>query len=120
MTPPRTKRSDLAARAAAIAGETPSAPATEPAEVSESPARGKAKPAVDSPRVKPVRVVVELQPVEHRNLRRLADRYADELGVPQVAMAEVLRVLLNLAQEDERLSTKVSKELARTGGTRRG
>ncbi len=106
-----SKRADLAARAAAIAGEKP-APVIA---VETAPAAA----AGESPRVKPVRVVVELQPVEHRNLRRLADRFADEIGVPQVAMAEVLRVLLTIAQDDERIAAKVGKELARTGGTRR-
>jgi hypothetical protein len=64
-------------------------------------------------------MVVEMQPVEHRNLRRLADRYADELGVPQVAMSEIVRVLCELAQCDEQLAHKVGAELRRTGGTRR-
>jgi hypothetical protein len=75
--------------------------------------------ARSTPRTKPVRVTVELQPVEHRGLRRLCERYADDLEVPTVAGAEVLRVLLELAQGDEQLARRVGEELGRTGGSRR-
>lgn len=72
-----------------------------------------------APRVKPVRLVVELHPDEHRRLRRLADRYAEELGVPQVAMSEILRTLLDMVQNNERVATELGKQLAYSGGTRR-
>lgn len=126
MTPPRSRRSaDLAARAALIAGggERPAAAAESTPAASTSPTPPPAPPPPPAgggaPRTRPVRVTVELQPVEHRGLRRLCETYADELGVTQVAGAEVLRVLLDLARTDPALAARVGAELARTGGTRR-
>ncbi len=121
------RQTSLAARAASIAGKPPTPTVSKPVGAepvgTESTKGGvpavASAPSTAAPRVKPVRVVVEMQPVEHRNLRRLADRYAEELGVPQVAMSEVLRVLHELAQKDERIAAQVSAELARTGGSRR-
>jgi hypothetical protein len=110
-----TRKNVISARAAALLTQAP----TEPAAAVDAPAVPAQTAAAPAPRVKPVRVVVELQPVEHRNLRRLSDSFADEIGVPQVAMAEVVRVLLDVVQDDERLAARVVKELARTGGTRR-
>lgn len=113
---------DLVAQAAAVTGGPP-APAVPPSVVDEAdtpPAVPVPVPvAAATPRVKPVRVTVELQPVEHRALRRLCERYAEELAAPQVAGAEVFRVLLNLAREDEDLTARVGAELRRTGGSRR-
>jgi hypothetical protein len=71
------------------------------------------------PRTQPVKVTVELQPMEHRQLRRFCARAEDDLGLTNVAGAEVFRVLWQLAQEDERLAAKVLREIKRTGGNRR-
>lgn len=71
------------------------------------------------PRVKVIRVVVEMTPEEHRNLRRMSEHYAEEIGATQVAMSEVLRALHELAQSDQYISMKLGIELKRTGGTRR-
>ncbi|WP_427896695.1 hypothetical protein ACQHIV_42175 (plasmid) [Kribbella sp. GL6] len=70
-------------------------------------------------RVRPVKVTVELQPIEHQRLTRWAQRFAEELQLPRIAGAEVFRVLLDLMQHDEALAARVGQELARTGGTRR-
>lgn len=67
-----------------------------------------------------VRVTVELEFDEHRSLRRLCDRYADEIGVAQVAGAEAFRALLHLALDDQAVANKLGRALARTGGSRRG
>jgi hypothetical protein len=125
----RERRSSaLAGRANLIAGGSAPTPPDDVAtpEVVDEPSRQEdvvaSTPASTlraTPRTKPVRVTVELQPVEHRGLRRLCDRYADELAVPQVAGAEVLRVLLELAQNDERLAARVGKALGQSGGSRR-
>ena len=121
----RGRRGDLAARAAAIAGGSTAAAEPTPAREQAAHVDEDQGTAVTSPRSKatprtrPVRVTVELQPVEHRGLRRLCERYADELEVPTVAGAEVLRVLLKLAQTDEQLAARVGEALGRTGGSRR-
>lgn len=135
------RTAELAARAAAVSANSTPAPAQpEPTEVrrsastdvresapaeirSQPPARQRstsspAAPAT-APRTRPVRVTVELAPIEHRRLRRLCERYADEIGVPQVAGAEVFRVLLEMASEDEHLAAALGEALKRTGGSRR-
>jgi hypothetical protein len=127
MTPRERRSSALAGRATLIAGgsaPTPPDDVATPEIVEEAPRQDVISSTPSStpratPRTKPVRVTVELQPVEHRGLRRLCDRYADELAVPQVAGAEVLRVLLELAQSDERLAARVGKALGQSGGSRR-
>lgn len=121
----RRRASDLAARAAAVANATalPAAaddaasdPQIRTSAPSPRPARADAAAAV---RARPVRVTVELQPIEHRRLRRLCERYADDLGVVQVAGAEVLRVMLGMLDDDELLAARVGEQLRRTGGNRR-
>ena len=138
------RRADLAARAAAVAGNTSEqvetsspahirtsapeerrtsadadmrtpAPVAAPATTAR-PSRTARTPAV---RTTPVRVTVELAPIEHRRLRQHCAHYADDLGVPQVAGAEVVRVLLGLLDADAQLAARVGEELRRTGGTRR-
>jgi hypothetical protein len=74
--------------------------------------------AETAPERRPIRVTVELEFDEHRELRRLCDRYADEIGVAQVAGAEVFRALLQLAQEDDTVARKLGRSLARSGGRR--
>lgn len=106
------RRADLAARAAAVAAD----PADQDKDTDPTPVRTSAVPQV---RTRPVRITVELSPLEHRKLRRLCDQYADQLGAAQVAGAEVVRVLLALVDADETLAARVGDELARTGGNRR-
>jgi hypothetical protein len=90
-----------------------------PADSAERP-QPRRTPATAGPtRVKPVRVTVELQPIEHRELRRLCARFADEIGVAQVAGAEVFRALLEMVRSDEELVVRLGGELAKTGGSRR-
>ncbi|WP_141722485.1 hypothetical protein [Micromonospora aurantiaca (nom. illeg.)] len=131
------RRADLAARAARVAGagvERPaettearfSAPAqprdSAPAEVRKSaPAEARStshRPGA-APRTTPVRMTVELAPMEHRRLRRYCDQVADDIGAAQVAGAEVVRVLLGLLDGDSDLAARVAQELARSGGNRR-
>jgi hypothetical protein len=68
---------------------------------------------------KSVRVTVELRTEEHAMLRRLCNRYAEQLGVPRVAGAEVFRALLNQLLADQELGSRIAADLARTGGSRR-
>ncbi len=68
---------------------------------------------------KTVRVTVDLQWAEHRALRLLCLWYAEQLDVPQVAGAELFRVLLQAVLTDERLATRVGAALTETGGSRR-
>jgi hypothetical protein len=75
--------------------------------------------AETAPGHRPIRVTVQLEFDEHRELRRLCDQFADDIGVAQVAGAEVFRSLLQLALTDEAVARKLGKLLARTGGSRR-
>lgn len=98
------RRADLAARAAAVAGgAAPSDP--------ETTAR--------APRTRPVRVTVELSPMEHKALRQWCAQTSADLDLPLVAGAEVFRALLSLMRTDPAVAEAVRAELSRTGGSRR-
>lgn len=99
------RRAELAARAAAVA-----APAAEPDPATEGPR---------VPRTRPVRVTVELSPMEHKLLRRWCADTSADLDLPVVAGAEVFRALLSLMLDDPEVAEQVRAELARTGGSRR-
>ncbi|MFD3407010.1 hypothetical protein ACFWUU_40380 [Kribbella sp. NPDC058693] len=124
-----SKADELKARAAArearrstMSGQTDGNTA-EADPSADAPSAGGPRPRATRPgqtiRVKPVKVTVELQPIEHQGLTRMTQRYAEELQLPRIAGAEVFRVLLDLLQHDEDLAERVGQELARTGGTRR-
>ncbi|GAA5170841.1 hypothetical protein GCM10023321_68560 [Pseudonocardia eucalypti] len=98
------RRADLAARAAAVAGGT--APADPEA-------------AARAPRTRPVRVTVELSPMEHKALRQWCAQTSADLDLPLVAGAEVFRALLSLMRTDPAVAEAVRTELNRTGGSRR-
>jgi hypothetical protein len=117
-----------AARAARDAAQTPAG--TTEVDVDTTVPDGTAgpagrQPAVAAPRpgqtlrVKPVKVTVELQPIEHQRLTRVTQRFAEELQLPRIAGAEVFRVLLDLMQRDDELAARVGQELGKTGGNRR-
>lgn len=106
-----SRRSELAARAAAVATPVP-APSD-----SEQPGPRDAEPRV--PRTRPVRVTVELSPMEHKQLRRWCAETSADLDLPVVAGAEVFRALLNLMHDHPEVAEQVRAELARTGGSRR-
>lgn len=108
---PSDRRSELAARAAAV---TTSVAA--PSE-SEQPVARDSEPRV--PRTRPVRVTVELSPMEHKQLRRWCAETSADLDLPVVAGAEVFRALLNLMHDHPEVAEQVRAELARTGGSRR-
>lgn len=101
----RDRRSDLVKRANAVA--SPDSRATPPAEAGRAP------------RTRPVRVTVELSPIEHQALRQWCAHTSAELDLPVVAGAEVFRALLSLMRENPEVADQVRAELARTGGSRR-
>jgi hypothetical protein len=105
---PSNRRSDLAARAAAVASSSEA-----------SSGETGAAPAPRVPRTRPVRVTVELSPMEHKALRQWCAQTSAELDLPVVAGAEVFRVLLGLMREDPSMAAAVRAELERTGGSRR-
>lgn len=135
MSAARSRAADLAARAAAVARAGNQSSASAPTSQTEMPAAESSRksaaaqvrtsalpgnvPAGPAPRTRPVRVTVELAPVEHRTLRRLCHSYAERIGAPQVAGAEVFRALLELVGEDEHLAERLGEALARSGGSRR-
>lgn len=108
---PASRRSELAARAAAV---TTSVAA--PSDTGQPDSRG-AETRV--PRTRPVRVTVELSPMEHKQLRRWCAETSADLDLPVVAGAEVFRALLNLMHDHPEVAEQVRAELARTGGSRR-
>lgn len=114
MSPQKSTRDALRARGRAVAGSsgTGSRNEAEPAEhVTPEPAPGV--------RTKPIKTTVDLQPVEHRQFRRWCEETADELGLPAVASSEVVRVLIQLVQDDPALAARVRAELRKSGGSRR-
>jgi hypothetical protein len=71
------------------------------------------------PRTRPVRVTVELSPLEHKALRQWCAQTSADLDLPVVAGAEVFRALLSLMRDDPAVAEQVRTELERTGGSRR-
>jgi hypothetical protein len=128
------RRADLAARAAAVTGSS-TGPAAEPTRSSAGTGAGSNGGAGEStgqvggetsgeltsrvPRTRPVRVTVELSPMEHKALRQWCAQTSADLDLPVVAGAEVFRALLSLMRNDPRMADQVRAELERTGGSRR-
>jgi hypothetical protein len=103
-----SRRADLAARAAAVtAGET------------TADTVGEASRSERVPRTRPVRVTVELSPMEHKALRQWCAQTSADLDLPVVAGAEVFRALLSLMRTQPEVAQAVRAELERTGGSRR-
>jgi hypothetical protein len=117
------RRADLAARAAAVAGSSgaraPAGPRTEPAADPAGAEAGGGPVSSRVPRTRPVRVTVELSPMEHKALRQWCAQTSADLDLPVVAGAEVFRALLSLMRGDPEVAEQVRAELERTGGSRR-
>ncbi|HEY0578367.1 MAG TPA: hypothetical protein VGD73_30045 [Pseudonocardia sp.] len=125
-----SRRADLAARAAAVAGTstgTSTGGAGAAAGTDSSSATAGAGAGAESgsdsgsrvPRTRPVRVTVELSPMEHKALRQWCAQTSADLDLPVVAGAEVFRALLSLMRNDPEVAEQVRAELERTGGSRR-
>jgi hypothetical protein len=117
------RRADLAARAAAVAGSSgaraPAGPRTESAADPAGVEAGGGPVSSRVPRTRPVRVTVELSPMEHKALRQWCAQTSADLDLPVVAGAEVFRALLSLMRGDPEVAEQVRAELERTGGSRR-
>ena len=117
------RRADLAARAAAVAGS--GAASAEPTGSGGGSTAGSTGGEISGeltsrvPRTRPVRVTVELSPMEHKALRQWCAQTSADLDLPVVAGAEVFRALLSLMRDDPRMADQVRAELERTGGSRR-
>ncbi|KJE19398.1 hypothetical protein FF36_06324 [Frankia torreyi] len=106
--PRRAGRDDLAARAAAVtAHATPTPPLAEDTGASEPRPRGGAP----APRTRPVRITVDLAPVDHMRFKRWCDDVAPDVGVATVRASEVVRVLLAFLHERPELADDVVREL---------
>jgi hypothetical protein len=103
-----SRRADLAARAAAVT-----------ASVTDSEGRDESPRPDRVPRTRPVRVTVELSPMEHKALRQWCAQTSADLDLPVVAGAEVFRALLSLMRTQPEVAEAVRAELERTGGSRR-
>jgi hypothetical protein len=138
-----SRRADLAARAAAVAGTstgtgtgtgigtgtstgTGAGAGTADGADSGTAAAGAgvaaetgSDPGSRVPRTRPVRVTVELSPMEHKALRQWCAQTSADLDLPVVAGAEVFRALLSLMRNDPGVAEQVRVELERTGGSRR-
>lgn len=62
-------------------------------------------------RSKPLRTTVDLSPSDHRRLRRIADRLAEELDVPEVSRRAVWLALLAELDADEELYARVRERV---------
>lgn len=89
-----SRPNDLAARAAKLSTRQPQkaarAAAAEPAPAT--------KPAA-APRVKPVRLSLDLAPQSYRSLKLICDELAVELGRARVTQSEVMRAMVTLLDE---------------------
>ncbi|NEC15074.1 hypothetical protein G3I34_22955 [Streptomyces sp. SID8014] len=72
---------------------------------------GNTTPAPEVPRVKPIRVTVDVRPTVHRRLKRWCNSTAAELDMSSVDLSALLRVLADEVLEDERLSDRVARRL---------
>ena len=105
----RGGREDLAARAAAVkAHATPSPPEDTAAGETSTP---RARAAAPAPRTRPVRITVDLAPVDHMRFKRWCDDVAPDVGVATVRASEVVRVLLSYLHERPELADDVVREL---------
>jgi hypothetical protein len=64
------------------------------------------------PRVKPVRLTVDVSPADHAALRRLCIDLADELGAAQISGQDVLRGLIRRLLVDEAARAQLGRDLA--------
>lgn len=94
---PRSSASRFAKAAASRRAPAPAV--TEPA-----PTLERGRTAVRS---KPLRTTVDLSPADHRRLRQIADRLAEDLDVPEVPRRSVWLALLAELDADEALYQRV-------------
>lgn len=77
--------------------------------------RGEDEPAPErgrtAARSTPYRTTVDLSPADHRRLRRIADRLADDLDVGEVPRRAVWLALLAELDSDETLYARVRERL---------
>ncbi|MDQ1041767.1 hypothetical protein [Streptomyces sp. V4I2] len=62
-------------------------------------------------RTEPIRVTLDLKPRQHAELKRWCNGAAVDTGLPEVALAPVLRILGELLVENEELAEQVRAEL---------
>jgi hypothetical protein len=101
------RAAELAARAAAV--QSHAARDVEQPTAGSAPARAGSAPL----RTAPVRLTVDLPPVMHRQLRGWCRDTADALGVTNVAMADAVKVLVDLMLADDQLAERVRTGLPR-------
>ncbi|MFE9247070.1 hypothetical protein [Nocardiopsis sp. NPDC006938] len=77
-------------------------PPAAPEEAQPRPERGRT-----AVRSKPLRTTVDLSPADHKRLRRIADRLADDLDVGEVPRRAVWLALLAELAEDDALYERV-------------
>lgn len=123
------KADQLRARAARAANRTPAEQSEHPqhpdqtalladqeAPAQPAPRRSTRRPAPTTPaptvRTKPVRMTVDLSPLAHKQLKRDRDTLADQLGVPDLAGAVVVRALLAELARDPALAEAVRDRIA--------
>lgn len=95
----KSSASRFAKAASARRTTTPQSTSDEPA---PRPERGRT-----AVRSKPLRTTVDLSPADHRRLRRIADRLAEDLDVPEVPRRTVWLALLAELDTDEALYERV-------------
>ncbi|WP_017584284.1 hypothetical protein [Nocardiopsis valliformis] len=97
------KSKSSADRFAKAASSRRTAPAqATPEEAQPRPERGRT-----AVRSKPLRTTVDLSPADHKRLRRIADRLADDLDVGEVPRRAVWLALLAELAEDDALYERV-------------
>jgi hypothetical protein len=115
-----SRADDIARRAALVAAHAAAAP--EPAPVSDaaaeaiSPAvakRSAKSVAKSTPRVRPVRQTVDLDPARHRWFKQWLSSAAAQLELPSVHGSDALRALVEELATDPELSRRITERLRR-------
>jgi hypothetical protein len=65
------------------------------------------RPVRGTVRTRPVRTTVDLTPELHRALKRWITDAAEQVGVPELPLAAVMRIVIRQLTEDDRLSAAV-------------
>ncbi|QSB07136.1 hypothetical protein [Natronoglycomyces albus] len=64
-------------------------------------------------------MTVNMPPVDHRKLKLWSAQAAADLDLPEVAAAEVLRTLWEIAVDDDDLQDRIRQRLLTSGGSLR-
>lgn len=77
----------------------------------QKPADASARAAIRAPRTDPIRVTLDLEPAQHKALKRWCAMTTIDADLTNVSLASVLRILGDLLVSDDDLADKVKARL---------